>query len=131
MFKITSQYQYDYKDQVPTEVSDEILTVEDEAYTIRELMARAVANTLPDIEIPGYYDDEDIDIDDYEFFNQPKDLVEFMEEKNRVLDKIKSLESKLSKIREESERVKNKQNFPETADGNGSIISEQNDVIED
>ena len=61
--KIISQYEYNYKDQYGTPVSDEILTIPDEDYTIQELMQRAVARTMPDLDNGGYYDEIDDDID--------------------------------------------------------------------
>lgn len=91
--RFRSQATYDYTLQDSNPVSDEIITIPNEAMSVQEMMERAVANTLPNLNRPGYYDYEDQE--DYEFdgleFSQINDIVELQQMRDEIEHRLKQL----------------------------------------
>lgn len=88
---IESQYNYDYNKQWIPEMDDEILTVQNDAISIREMLMRDMAGTLDARFDSGFYDydgEEDPDFDGSEFMEiRDMDDVHFMRSYLDVMEK--------------------------------------------
>lgn len=96
--KIRNQYNYNYSEEIGIEVSDEILTLPDEAYSIRQLMARAVARTMPDVFNPGYYDSDDNEEIDFNsiIFRQITDITDLQDFKKDLEELVNTYDFKIN-----------------------------------
>lgn len=88
---IESQYNYDYTKQWIPEMDDEILTVQNDAVSVREMLMRDMAGTLDIRYDAGFYDydsEEDPDFDGSEFMEiRDMDDVNFMRSYLDVMEK--------------------------------------------
>lgn len=106
---IESQYNYDYKKQWIPEMDDEILTVQNDSISIREMLMRDMAGTLDARFDSGFYDydgEEDPDFDGSEFMEiRDMDDVHFMrnyldamelrfKEDNQLIDSLQKTDVK-------------------------------------
>ena len=88
---IESQYNYDYKKQWIPEIDEEVLTVQNDSISIREMLMRDLAGTLDARFDSGFYDydgEEDPDFDGSEFMEiRDMDDVHFMRSYLDVMEK--------------------------------------------
>lgn len=102
--KYVSCETYDPKDgRTYEEVGGQGMTIEGEAYTIRELMARHMNMNLPDVEKEGFFEDtEDFDFPDLSKLKQ-MDIFDRMDLYGRVEDKMRLAQKKLEAYQKEKE----------------------------
>lgn len=88
---IESQYNYDYKKQWIPEMDDEVMTVQNDSISIREMLMRDMAGTLDARFDSGFYDyddEEDPDFDGSEFMEiRDMDDVNFMRTYLDIMEK--------------------------------------------
>ena len=104
---IESQYNYDYTKQFIPKMDDEILTVQNDSISIREMLMRDMAGTLDARFDSGFYDfdgEEDPDFDGSEFMEiRDMDDVHYMrnyldamelrfKEDNKLIDSLQKTE---------------------------------------
>lgn len=106
---IESQYNYDYTKQWIPEMDDEILTVQNDSISIREMIMRDMAGTLDSRFDPGFYDydgEEDPDFEGSEFYEiRDMDDVHFMRSYLDVMEKRILEENKLVDTKDISDNV--------------------------
>lgn len=104
-FKIKSQYEYDYETTDRHVVSSEIITKQDDAYTIRELLLRAHSGTLPNFNINDNFDEEP-DFDNVDISTYHNDIADVYNELNYLREKIEN--EKNNKKNSENSNKENK-----------------------
>ena len=103
--------------------SNERLTIPDESYTVRELLSRAVSNTMPELANPGgFYDDDFDDFEDDLMFSKVEDLADL----KRIND---ILSSKIADLEHQSYEQKQKENLAPAKDSPISPPTDDNEVI--
>lgn len=122
--KFTTQFTFNHEDSDKHLHSNEILTIPDESYTIRELLQRAVSNTMP--ELANYGAGFDDDIDDFEdslTFSKVEDLADLKRLNDVLSSKIADLEHK-SYEQKQKENLAPKEKSPVSPPADANEISD-------
>lgn len=94
-FTFTTQFTFDPEKSDKHLHSNEVLTIPDESFTIRELLIRSSSNTMPELGgSGGFYDDEIDDFEDSLLFSKVEDLADLKRINDKLSSKIADLEHK-------------------------------------
>lgn len=120
-YTFTTQFTFDFKNSDKHKHSDEVITIPDDSFTIRELFTRSVNGTMPELSSYGKeYDDDDISLDDELLFHDIKDLNDLQYMKDLLDQRIFDLKQKEYLDKEKQQETKkspeNKANEPKTED---------------
>ena len=119
----TTQFTFDPDKSDKHLHSNERLTIPDDSYTVRELLSRAVSNTMPELAHPGaFYDDDIDDFEDSLLFSKVEDLADL----KRIND---VLSSRIADLEHKSYEQKQKENLAPENKSSISTPADDNEVI--